>query len=284
MRRRLHDRLNKSRIGKQPPPLRDLQLSKSEIPMSAASPYHRILLKLSGESFAAPGQRGISMQEVVDIAAQVQRAAQLGVQIAIVIGGGNILRGAQFTAGNSSIQEATAHYMGMLATVINGLALQDALESLGCETRLMSADPHGRRRRAVHPPPGQAAPGEGPHRDPGRRHRRPFVTTDTAAAQKAMELEADILMKATRVDGVYSADPEKNPTATLFTQLTYQGSPRPEPAGDGPHGHRPLHGARPADPGVQLPRRRQHRTRRPRRRHRHAGQQPAQRRRNRTRM
>ena len=98
----------------------------------------RVVLKLSGESFAAPGQRGISMQEVVDISAQVQRAAQLGVQIAIVIGGGNILRGAQFTAGNSSVQEATAHYMGMLATVINGLAWQDALESLNCQTRLMS--------------------------------------------------------------------------------------------------------------------------------------------------
>src|SRR5919106_866879 len=121
--------------------------------MPAASPYKRIILKLSGESFAAPGQRGISMTEVVDIAAQTQRAARLGVQIAIVIGGGNILRGAQFTAGNSSIQEATAHYMGMLATVINGLALQDALESLGADTRLMSAirmdgvaEPYIRRR------------------------------------------------------------------------------------------------------------------------------------------
>jgi len=105
----------------------------------SAPPYKRIILKLSGESFVPPGQRGISMQEVVDIAGQTYRAAQLGVEIGIVIGGGNILRGAQFTAGNSSIQEATAHYMGMLATVINGLALQDALESLGCATRLMSA-------------------------------------------------------------------------------------------------------------------------------------------------
>ena len=238
----------------------------------ATSPYKRIILKLSGESFAPPGQRGISMQEVVDIAdADVSGRAARASQIGIVIGGGNILRGAQFTAGNSSIQEATAHYMGMLATVINGLALQDALESLGCETRLMSAvrmdgvaEPFIRRRAKRHLEKGRIvilAGGTG----------APFVTTDTAAAQKAMELEADILMKATRVDGVYSADPEKDPTATLYQQLTYQRGPRPEPAGDGPDGDRPLHGTRPADPGVQLPRGRQHRTGRPRRRHRHAG-------------
>jgi uridylate kinase len=190
--------------------------------MPAASPYQRILLKLSGESFAAPGQRGISMQEVVDIATQTQRAAKLGVEIAIVIGGGNILRGAQFKAGNSSIQEATAHYMGMIATVINGLALQDALESLNCATRLMSAvrmdgvaEPFIRRRAKRHLEKGRIiilAGGTG----------APFVTTDTAAAQKALEIEADILMKATRVDGVYTADPETDATATLFRRLTYQ--------------------------------------------------------------
>jgi uridylate kinase len=188
----------------------------------SATPYKRIILKLSGESFVPAGQRGISMQEVVDIAGQTYRAAQLGVQIGIVIGGGNILRGAQFTSGNSSIQEATAHYMGMLATVINGLALQDALESLGCATRLMSAvrmdgvaEPFIRRRAKRHLEKGRIvilAGGTG----------APFVTTDTAAAQKAMELEADILMKATRVDGVYSADPEKDPTATMYKQLTYR--------------------------------------------------------------
>jgi uridylate kinase len=190
--------------------------------MPATSPYDRIILKLSGESFAPPGQRGISMQEVVDIAGQTYRAAQSGVEIAIVIGGGNILRGAQFTAGTSSIQEATGHYMGMLATVINGLALQDALESLGCQTRLMStvrmdgvAEPYIRRRASRHLEKGRIvilAGGTG----------APFVTTDTAAAQKAMELEADILMKATRVDGVYSADPEQDSSATLYHQLTYR--------------------------------------------------------------
>lgn len=187
----------------------------------SSSPYRRILLKLSGESFVPSGQRGISMQEVVDIAGQVQRAAQLGTEIAIVIGGGNILRGAQFTAGNSSIQEATAHYMGMLATVINGLALQDALESLKCQTRLMTAirmdgvaEPFIRRRARRHLEKGRIvilAGGTG----------APFVTTDTAAAQKAMEIGADILMKATRVDGVFSADPEKDASATLFHRLTY---------------------------------------------------------------
>ena len=190
--------------------------------MSAKLPYRRIILKLSGESFAPAGERGISMQEVVDIATQTYRAAQLGVEIGIVIGGGNILRGAQFTAGTSSIQEATAHYMGMLATVINGLALQDALESVGCATRLMSAlkmdgdaEPFIRRRAKRHLEKQRIvilAGGTG----------APFVTTDTAAAQKALELDADILMKATRVDGVYSADPEQDPTAKLFRRLTYR--------------------------------------------------------------
>ncbi len=183
--------------------------------------YKRLILKLSGESFAPPGERGIAMNEVVHIASQTYKAAQQGVQIGIVIGGGNILRGAQFTAGNSSIQEATAHYMGMLATVINGLALQDALESLGCATRLMTAikmdgvaEPFIRRRAARHLEKGRIvilAAGTG----------APFVTTDTAAAQKALELDADILMKATRVDGVYSADPEKDPSAKLYHELTY---------------------------------------------------------------
>lgn len=183
--------------------------------------YKRLILKLSGESFAPTGERGISMTEVVHIASQTYKAAAQGAQIGIVIGGGNILRGAQFTAGNSSIQEATGHYMGMLATVINGLALQDALESLGCETRLMTAikmdgvaEPFIRRRASRHLEKGRIvilAAGTG----------APFVTTDTAAAQKALELDADILMKATRVDGIYSADPEKDPRAELYSELTY---------------------------------------------------------------
>ncbi len=185
-------------------------------------PYRRVLLKLSGESFARQGERGISMDEVVHIARQTVQAASKGTQLAIVIGGGNILRGGSFTAGNTAIQEATAHYMGMLATVINGLALQDAIESLGAQTRLMTAirmdgvaEPYIRRRARRHLEKGRIvilAAGTG----------SPFVTTDTAAAQRALELGADILMKATRVDGVYSDDPEKNPHAVLYNELTYQ--------------------------------------------------------------
>src|SRR6266478_4458921 len=183
--------------------------------------YRRVVLKLSGETFCRAGERGISMDEVVHIARQTIQAANRGVQIAIVMGGGNILRGAQFTAGNASIQEATAHYMGMLATVINGLALQDALESLGRETRLLTAiamagvaEPYIRRRARRHLEKGRIvllAAGSG----------SPFVTTDTAAAMRAMELDANVLLKATRVDGVYSDDPERNPHAVLYSELDY---------------------------------------------------------------
>ena len=187
-----------------------------------AGMYRRVVLKLSGESFARQGERGISMEEVLHIAKQTVRAAARGVQLAVVIGGGNILRGASFTAGNSGVQQSTGHSMGMLATVINGLALQDALEGLGVQTRLMTAirmdgvaEPYIRRRAKRHLEKGRIvilAAGTG----------SPFVTTDTAAAQRALELEADILMKATRVDGVYSDDPEKNPHAMLYRDLTYQ--------------------------------------------------------------
>jgi len=183
--------------------------------------YKRIILKLSGESFTQRGERGINMDEVVHIARQIQKARELGCEIAVVIGGGNILRGAQFKERSTSIHEATAHYMGMLATVINGLALQDALESLGCETRLMSAirmdgvcEPYIRRRAQRHLQKGRIiilAAGTG----------GPFVTTDTAAALRALELGADVVLKATRVDGVYSDDPEKNPQAELYEELDY---------------------------------------------------------------
>jgi uridylate kinase len=184
--------------------------------------FGRLVLKLSGESFADRRERGISMDHVVHIATQIYAAAGSGAQVAVVIGGGNILRGAQFTSGQSTILEGTAHYMGMLATVINGLALQDALESLGCQTRLMSAirmdgvaEPYIRRRATRHLEKGRIvilAGGTG----------SPFVTTDTAAAQRALELDAEILLKATRVDGVFSEDPEKNPHAILYRHLTYQ--------------------------------------------------------------
>ena len=193
--------------------------SKGLVP---ALKYERVILKISGEGFCQPGERGIAMDAVAHIAEQTYEAARTGVQIAIVIGGGNILRGAQFTSGNSSIHEATAHYMGMIATVMNGLALQDALESLGCDTRLTTAvlmdgvaEPYIRRRARRHLEKGRIvilSGGTG----------SPFVTTDTAAAQRALELEAGVLLKATRVDGVFSDDPEKNPHAMLYSELSYE--------------------------------------------------------------
>ncbi len=184
--------------------------------------FRRVVLKISGESFAPPGERGIGMDEVVHIAREAKRALDLGVELAVVIGGGNLFARAQFKSGNNGIQEATAHYMGMLATVMNGLALQDAMESLGCETRLMSAirmdgvaEPYLRRRARRHLEKGRIiilAAGTG----------SPFVTTDTAATLRALELGAEIVLKATRVDGVYSEDPERNPHAVLYRELSYQ--------------------------------------------------------------
>jgi uridylate kinase len=184
--------------------------------------FRRVLLKLSGDSFCRPGEGGISVEEVSRIARQSAQVAARGVQLAIVVGGGNILRGAQFSRGSDVIKEATAHYMGMTATVINGLALQDALEREGCATRLLTtirmdevAEPFIRRRALSHLDKGRVvilATGTG----------SPFVTTDTAAALRGKELGAEVLLKATRVDGVYSADPEINPHAVLFQHLTYE--------------------------------------------------------------
>ena len=186
------------------------------------SPYRRVVLTISGEGFVNAGERGIAMEAVAHLAQQTREAARHGAEMAVVIGGGNILRGAQFTSQASSVHEATAHYMGMLATVMNGLALQDALESLGAETRLMTAihmdgvaEPYIRRRARRHLEQGRIiilAGGTG----------SPFVTTDTAAAQRALELEADVLLKATRVDGVFSDDPERNPHAVLYSELSYE--------------------------------------------------------------
>jgi uridylate kinase len=182
--------------------------------------YKRVVLKLSGESFGQHG-KGISLDETVGIARVAKRIVERGVQLAIVVGGGNILRGAQFTAGTTVIKKSTADYMGMVATVMNSLALQDALESLDCQTRLQTAvrmdtvaEPYIRRRAVRHLEKGRVvilAGGTG----------NPFVTTDTAAAQKAREVQADILLKATKVDGVYSAPPEVNPHAVRYEKLTY---------------------------------------------------------------
>ena len=188
--------------------------------MPATSLYKRVLLKISGEGFCKPGAHGLDGQEIDRIAREVKEVAALGVQLAIVVGGGNFIRGAVFSTG-SRVQRATADYMGMLGTVINALALQDTLESLGQPTRVLSAiemhqmcEPFIRRRAIRHLEKGRViilAAGTG----------NPYVTTDTAAALRASELAADAILKATKVDGVYSADPNKSANAVLYDQLTY---------------------------------------------------------------
>ncbi len=184
--------------------------------------YRRVVLKLSGESFARSGETGISLAEIEIICEQIRSVVRSGVQLAIVCGGGNIVRGKSFSAVNAKIVPATAHYMGMLATTINALALQDALESFGVPTRVQSAirmegvaEPFIRRRCIRHLEKGRAvilAAGTG----------SPFVTTDTAAALRAREIDADLLVKATRVDGVYSDDPLKNPHAVRYSEISFQ--------------------------------------------------------------
>lgn len=189
---------------------------------SEKSVYKRVLLKLSGESFCRSGENGISMSSVASLSEQLKRIHATGVELAIVCGGGNILRGGEFSAFSESINPATAHYMGMLATVINGLALQDALENIGVPTRLQTAirmegvaEPFIRRRCSRHLEKGRVvilAAGTG----------SPFVTTDTAAALRARELEAEAVLKATKVDGIYSEDPVKNPHAVRYSEITFQ--------------------------------------------------------------
>ena len=182
--------------------------------------YKRVLLKLSGESLAEmDGGFGIHQGAINNIGLEVLEAKQLGVEMAIVIGGGNIFRGT--TASNLGMERVTADYMGMLATVINGLALQHALEVVGIETRVQTAieihqvaEPYVRRRAIRHLEKGRVvifAGGTG----------NPYFTTDTAASLRAMEIGADVIFKATKVDGIYSADPMEHGDATKFNQLTY---------------------------------------------------------------
>ena len=184
--------------------------------------YKRVILKLSGEAFGHAGKSsGISIDETLGVARQAVRIVSRGVQLSIVIGGGNILRGSQFAAGGHAIKEATAHYMGMLATVMNGLALQSALESLGAQTRLQTAirmdsvaEPYLPRRAVRHLEKGRIvilAGGTG----------NPFVTTDTAAALRGRDLDADILLKATTVEGIFAEDPRVNPHAVFYERLSY---------------------------------------------------------------
>ena len=181
--------------------------------------YRRVLLKLSGESLAGEGESGISPAVVSQIAGEIRDARDLGCEMAIVVGGGNIFRGLK--AADMGMDRATGDYMGMLATVLNSLALQDALEKLDVPTRVLSAleirevaEPYIRRRATRHLEKGRVvifAAGTG----------NPFFTTDTAASLRAVEVGADVIMKATRVDGVYSADPEKDPSAVRFETLTH---------------------------------------------------------------
>ncbi len=182
--------------------------------------YQRIVLKISGEGFCKPGGWGIDKDHLEGVAGQIAEVAKLDTQLAVVVGGGNYLRG-QSIVEQTHIQAATGHYMGMLATVINALALQDTLEAIGVPTRVQSAlsvaavcEPFIRRRCIRHLEKGRTvilASGTG----------NPFVTTDTCAALRATEIGADVLLKATKVDGVFDRDPVGNPDARRFDRLSY---------------------------------------------------------------
>ena len=187
--------------------------------METDQAYTRILLKLSGEALLGGEDYGIDPAMIHRIATEISDVARLGVQITIVIGAGNIFRGAGLA--QSGIDRITGDHMGMLATIMNCLALQDALEHIGCDARVMSAvsvhdvcEDYIRRRAVRHLEKGRVvicAGGTG----------NPFFTTDTAAALRAIEVGANIVLKATKVDGVYSADPVKDPSATMYTELDY---------------------------------------------------------------
>jgi len=186
----------------------------------ARGPYKRVLLKVSGEGFCKTGGFGLESAEVRTIARQVKEVVDLGAELAIVVGGGNFLRGVEFSKG-ADIKRATADYMGMVATVINALALQDCLEALGADTRVQCAiemkevaEPFIRRRCIHHLEEKRIvilAGGTG----------NPFFTTDTCAALRASEIGAEVLLKATKVDGVYSDDPNTNPAAVRYDRLAY---------------------------------------------------------------
>lgn len=182
--------------------------------------YKRILLKLSGEALMGNQNFGIDPTRLQQYALEIKAASEAGVQIAIVIGGGNIFRG--MSGVGSGIDRAQGDYMGMLATVINGMALQSALENVGLYTRMLSAikmeqicEPYIRRRAIRHLEKGRIVIF-------GAGTGNPYFTTDTAASLRAVEVEADVILKGTRVDGVYTADPEKDPTATKFDTISFR--------------------------------------------------------------
>ncbi len=182
--------------------------------------YQRVLLKLSGETLMGQQEYGIEPAKLLYYGKQIQAMIALGAQVAVVIGGGNIFRGLQ--AKDAGIERVQGDYMGMLATVINGMALQSTLEGLGVFTRLISAihmseiaEPYIRRRAIRHLEKGRViifAAGTG----------SPYFTTDSAAALRANEIDAEVILKGTRVDGIYSADPEKDPSALRYDRISYQ--------------------------------------------------------------
>lgn len=181
--------------------------------------YHRILLKLSGESLMGDRSFGLDPKMLTQYALDIKSIVELGIQVSVVIGGGNIYRG--MNESETGIERAQGDYMGMLATVINGMALQSSLEKNGVKTRLMSAikmeqiaEPYIRRRAIRHLEKDRVvifAAGTG----------NPYFTTDTAGALRAVEIQADVILKGTRVDGIYTADPEKDPTATRFDSISF---------------------------------------------------------------
>jgi len=181
--------------------------------------YKRILLKLSGESLMGDKQFGIDNNRLSDYANEIKEIFNMGVEVAIVIGGGNIFRGVQAEEGG--MDRTHGDYMGMLATMINSMALQAALEAKGLETRLQSAiemkeiaEPYIRRRAVRHLERGRVVIF-------GAGTGNPYFTTDSAASLRAIEIEADVILKGTRVDGIYTADPEKDPTATKYDAITF---------------------------------------------------------------
>jgi uridylate kinase len=184
-----------------------------------SEPYRRILLKLSGEALAGDAGYGIDTDILKIVATEVREIQQLGVEIGIVLGGGNIFRGIK--GATAGMDRASADYMGMLATVLNCLALQDALETMGVQTRVQSAiemqelaEPYIRRRAVRHLEKGRVVIF-------GGGTGNPYFTTDTTAALRGMEIGAQVVIKATKVDGIYDSDPKKNPSAVRFSNITY---------------------------------------------------------------
>lgn len=181
--------------------------------------YHRILLKLGGESLAGTSGAGIDATQALEIAGRIKEVRELGVDVAIVIGAGNLWRGK--VGLEMGMDQATADYMGMLGTIMNALGLMDALEHQGVVTRVMTsiemrtvAEPYIRRRAIRHLEKGRVVVF-------GGGTGNPYFSTDTAAALRAMEIDADVLIKATKVDGVYDSDPKKNSSAVKFEELSY---------------------------------------------------------------